>query len=101
MNVWLTVIAGLALLLALMRLWFRWFSRRPLSTVDAYAVAVDTSVASVRPPGSADRADAPPVAGGTPVAPPTPPVDGGRFIPQQRAAGDDRTAVPPVQQPGR
>lgn len=98
MNVWLTVIAGLLLLLALMRLWFRWFSRRPLSTVDAYAVAVDTSVASTRPPASGDRVDAPLVPGATPGAPPA---DGGRFIPQQRAAGDDRTAVPPAQQPGR
>ncbi len=44
MNTWLSGAAALAVTVLLIRAWFRWFSSRPLSPVDVYAVNVDTAV---------------------------------------------------------
>ncbi|WP_111766537.1 hypothetical protein [Nakamurella deserti] len=109
MNVWLIVVAVLALVVALMRVWFRWFSRRPLSSTDDYAMAVDadvdgvagsggpsaaTGTGTVPTPGTGRRVRTGPIAGPRPVPPAPPgttaaPRDEFR-LPRQRTAADPR-----------
>jgi hypothetical protein len=99
MNVWLIVAVALALVVALMRIWFRWFSRRPLSSTDDYAMAVDADVDGVTGAGGPAAAAAPStgsVPGLRPVPPLPPPTAppapsaGGRRLPVQRTAADER-----------
>lgn len=87
MNGWLIVAVALVIVVALFRTWFRWFSRRPLSPLDEYAVGVDTAV------DAADPVPAPP-----PSAPASP-VDGtsGRSaFPRQRSLADAADAGGPA-----
>lgn len=65
MNGWVVGVATVLVLVIAFRAWFRWFSRRPLSTVDRFAGVVDTSVDSV------GTGEAP-----GPVHPPTVPAPG-------------------------
>ena len=123
MNGWLIVGAAAVGLVVVWRLWFRWFSRRPLSDTDTYAVAVDSALDSASgrpapvgaepgdpspvtpsataPPRPADRPEHParrPVAGSTdrpaPVAPAA--TAAAPTIPRQRGAGDPRVTGRPV-----
>ena len=117
MSGWLIVVAALALLVVMKRLWFRWFSHRPLTSTDDYAVAVDTAVDDATDPRARPTPPLPPDAVGSGASTPVPgltaglpdlpwtaaarrpsqsrrePAVGQRFIPTQRGAGDERAAV--------
>lgn len=116
MSGWVLIVVAVPVLLVVaLRLWFQWFSHRPLTSADQYAVTVDTAVDSANPrplpPSPADRVTAPTAT----LSPPSPlvtPVDltdraafapsgpaatawrhptgGQRFIPHQRSATGDR-----------
>ncbi|MEO5832230.1 MAG: hypothetical protein ABIR83_02535 [Nakamurella sp.] len=91
MNGWLIVAASLALLVVLLRLWFRWFSQRPLSRIDEYAGTVDTAVDGPVAGPAADATVRPFASRPGLPGPPRPADD--RLIPQQRTAADGRPSV--------
>ncbi len=109
MNGWLIGGAATLLLVLLGRLWWRWFSRRPLSATDSYAVRVDSDLDSVSGRPAREQPDTPtgdraprstqlrsvPEPGPDPARPaPTSPTR--PALPRQRTADDPRGDGPDV-----